>query len=403
MLRLFRDNRQHMAIVLDEFGGTAGVVTLEDLLEEIVGEVSDLFDITVPGFETQPDGSILIDGLIQVEDVNDQLDLDLQEPDYDTIAGYVMGKLGRIPQLNDQVEADGVRLKVVEMDGLRVARVLLTRLDALPPTRPGRQNRPDLRRLFCPDGALHNNMPTYVEVAVNVPQVSGVFHYHLPAELEGLARLGHLVLAPFGSQTVQGVSWASSTSPMVAETRPVLELVDPSIALTLQQIALARQMADDWLAPLAACIGLMLPPGLEQQADLLYTAHGRLPDDLSETQKRLLNLLYQRGPLRGQQIDHALRRVNWRAAARPLIRRCFADHTAGAARANGKAQALPHRPAGLLAAAGRSRPARPGPGRLTGPGTPPGDPALPDPRSPARSMSPGCMPRAAATLPTCAS
>ncbi len=131
LLRLFRDNRQHMAIVLDEFGGTAGVVTLEDLLEEIVGEVSNLFDITVPGFETQPDGSILLDGLIQMEDVNDHLDLDLKEPYYDTIGGYVMGKLGRIPKLNDQVEADGVRLKVVEMDGLRVARVLLTRLDAL--------------------------------------------------------------------------------------------------------------------------------------------------------------------------------------------------------------------------------------------------------------------------------
>jgi primosomal protein N' len=108
---------------------------------------------------------------------------------------------------------------------------------------------------------------------------------------------------------------------MVAETRPVLELVDPSIALTVQQIALARQMAQDWLAPLAACIGLMLPPGLEQQADLLYTAHGRQPDELSQTQKRLLTLLYQRGPLRGQQIDHAMRRMNWRLAARPLIRR----------------------------------------------------------------------------------
>jgi len=164
-------------------------------------------------------------------------------------------------------------------------------------------------------------MQIFVEVAVNVPQVSGVFHYHLPDELQGLARLGHLVLAPFGSQTVQGVILGFVDQPMVAETRPVLELVDPSIALTLQQIALARQMADDWLAPLAACIGLMLPPGLEQQADLLYTAHGRQPDDLSQTQERLLHLLYQRGPLRGQQIDHALRRVNWRAAARPLIRR----------------------------------------------------------------------------------
>ncbi len=141
LLRLFRDNRQHMAIVLDEFGGTAGVVTLEDLLEEIVGEVSNLFDITVPGFETQPDGSILIDGLIQVEDVNDHLGLALKEPYYDTIGGYVMGKLSRMPELNDQVEADGVRLKVVEMDGLRVARVLLTRLDA-PAAEPDVQEQP---------------------------------------------------------------------------------------------------------------------------------------------------------------------------------------------------------------------------------------------------------------------
>ena len=165
------------------------------------------------------------------------------------------------------------------------------------------------------------SMSTYVEVAVNVPQVSGVFHYHLPEELQDLARQGQLVLAPFGSQTVQGVILGFVDRPMVAETRPVLELLDPAITLTLQQMALARQMAEAWLAPLAACIGLMLPPGLEQQADLLYTTHGRQPDDLSETQRRLLHLLYQRGPLRGNQIDHALRRVNWRAAARPLIRR----------------------------------------------------------------------------------
>lgn len=128
LLRLFRDKRQHMAIVLDEFGGTAGIATLQDLLEEIVGEVSDLFDESIPGFQTLPDGSILIDGLTQIEDVNQHLGLKLVEPYYDTIAGYVMGKLGRIPRKNDIVEGDGIRLKVVEMDGLRVARVSLTRI-----------------------------------------------------------------------------------------------------------------------------------------------------------------------------------------------------------------------------------------------------------------------------------
>jgi CBS domain containing-hemolysin-like protein len=132
LLRRFRDNRQHIAIAMDEFGGTAGLVTLEDLLEEIVGEVSDPFDVTAPEFQSLPDGSILIDGLTLVEDVNRHLDLDLNEPNYDTIAGYVLGKMGRIPKPNEAFEADGVRIRVEEMDGLRIAHVALTRL--VPPS-----------------------------------------------------------------------------------------------------------------------------------------------------------------------------------------------------------------------------------------------------------------------------
>ncbi len=127
LLGRFRDNRQHIAIVMDEYGGTAGLVTLEDLLEEIVGEVGDQFDDISSEFQILPDGSILIDGLTLIEDVNQQLNLDLKEPDYDTIAGYVMGKLDRIPHLHDVVEGDGVRIRVEEMNGLRIARVALTR------------------------------------------------------------------------------------------------------------------------------------------------------------------------------------------------------------------------------------------------------------------------------------
>lgn len=164
-------------------------------------------------------------------------------------------------------------------------------------------------------------MTTFVSVAVNVPQVSGVFDYHLPPELVGQVQLGHLLLVPFGRQTVQGVVVDFPDQPGVQETRPVLELVDPAAALTTLQIALARQMAHDCLAPLAACTSLMLPPGVEQQADLLYTLHGPAPGDLTRTQARLLKLLAERGPLRGQQIDRALPRVDWRAAARPLSRR----------------------------------------------------------------------------------
>jgi putative hemolysin len=129
LLQQFREYRQHIAIVLDEYGGTAGLVTLEDLLEEIVGEVSDPFDTFTPEIEKLPDGSGIIEGLALIEDVNQELNLNLTDPDYDTIAGYVMGKLGRIPRENDFVEADGVRVQVEAMDGMRISRVLLTRLD----------------------------------------------------------------------------------------------------------------------------------------------------------------------------------------------------------------------------------------------------------------------------------
>ncbi len=127
LLYQFRQFRQHIAIVLDEYGGTAGLVTLEDLLEEIVGEVSDQFDKQTPEIQKQPDGSVLINGLTLIEDVNEQLELNLADPHYDTIAGYFLGKLGRIPKIGDAVEAAGVRLQVESMDGLRISQLSLVR------------------------------------------------------------------------------------------------------------------------------------------------------------------------------------------------------------------------------------------------------------------------------------
>lgn len=129
LLRRFRDDHQHIAIILDEFGGTGGLVTLEDLLEEIVGEVSDPFDKFTPEIVTLADGSILIDGLALIEDVNKSLDLDLNDPAYDTIAGYMLGKMGRIPKVNDSVEFDKVLIQVEAMDGMRIDRLKLTRLE----------------------------------------------------------------------------------------------------------------------------------------------------------------------------------------------------------------------------------------------------------------------------------
>jgi len=136
LLSHFRANRQHIAIVMDEFGGTAGLVTLEDIIEEIFGEISDPFDSAVPEFQNLPDGTILIDGLTLIEDVNEQLGLELQDPAYDTIAGYLMGKIGRIALPTDEVEVGSIRMRVKEMDGMRIARIELTRLGTPPKPEP---------------------------------------------------------------------------------------------------------------------------------------------------------------------------------------------------------------------------------------------------------------------------
>ena len=127
LLHQFRINRQHIAIVLDEHGGTAGLVTLEDLLEEIVGEVSDQFDQVTLEIQPQPDGSHLIDGMTLIEEVNQRLGLNLSDPHYYTIAGYILSQLGRIPRVGDSVEKDGVHWRVEAMDGLRIASVGLER------------------------------------------------------------------------------------------------------------------------------------------------------------------------------------------------------------------------------------------------------------------------------------
>lgn len=141
LLDRFRAKRQHIAIVLDEFGGTAGLVTLEDLIEEIVGEVSDPYDSPVPEIHTLPSGVAMIDGLVQLEDVNEVLELELLDQNYDTIAGYVLGKLGRIPAVGDVVIADGVKLTVESMDHLRIERLSLERLEIHPDKDVGDKDR----------------------------------------------------------------------------------------------------------------------------------------------------------------------------------------------------------------------------------------------------------------------
>lgn len=126
LLQQLRTKRQHLAIVLDEYGGTSGLVTLKDLIERIVGEVQDTFDpATIPQIQRRPDGSVLIDGLTNIETVNAVLGLNLTDPYYDTLGGLLMGQLGRMAKTGDVVDVDGLQFRVENMDGLRIARVTL--------------------------------------------------------------------------------------------------------------------------------------------------------------------------------------------------------------------------------------------------------------------------------------
>ena len=131
ILAELRQQSVHLAIVLDEFGGTYGLLTMEDLLEEIVGEINDEYDIAEPEFASTPEGDVLIDGGAALSEVNERFELSLPEEDFDTIGGYIFGMLGRVPAPGDEVSALGdgkaVVLHVEEIEDRRITRVRLTR------------------------------------------------------------------------------------------------------------------------------------------------------------------------------------------------------------------------------------------------------------------------------------
>lgn len=172
---------------------------------------------------------------------------------------------------------------------------------------------------------MSRSSPIYLRIAVHVPQVSGTFDYHLPPELEGQVQPGCLVTVPFGQQTVQGLVIGEIDTPAVPDTRPVESLLDPAPAVTPAQIALAHHLAEITLAPLAACLALMLPPGLAQLSDTLYTLvelpPHNAPPPLTPLQAQISKLLRERGPLRGRQLERAFPRKNWRASMLGLTRR----------------------------------------------------------------------------------
>jgi putative hemolysin len=123
LLAEFRRTKQHMAVVVDEYGAMEGIVTLEDVVEEIVGEIEDEFDLPDTSIERIDDNRIRIHGTYTIDDFNEEFGSDLEQEDYHTMAGLVFGELGRAPEVGDVVTADGLRLTVFEVEGSRIMRI----------------------------------------------------------------------------------------------------------------------------------------------------------------------------------------------------------------------------------------------------------------------------------------
>jgi putative hemolysin len=127
LLKEMQTRKRHLAIVIDEYGGTAGLVSLEDLLEELVGEIVDEFDVEDPLLEPLPNGDWRVNARMPLDEVNELLHLDLPEGDWDTIGGLVFNALGHVPTEGEAVEIDGHRLRAERVDGRRIGRVRVTR------------------------------------------------------------------------------------------------------------------------------------------------------------------------------------------------------------------------------------------------------------------------------------
>ena len=129
-----RELGQQIALVVDEYGGTDGIVTFEDLVEELVGEIYDEYDVGADPEDriTVSDGSVMVDGGLILQELQSATGITLPEGHYETVAGFVIERLGRLPKTGDRVKVDGHVLTVTAMDRLRIARIRVT-----PAAKPG--------------------------------------------------------------------------------------------------------------------------------------------------------------------------------------------------------------------------------------------------------------------------
>ena len=132
LLMEMRLKRVHMALVVDEYGGTAGIITLEMLLEEMVGPVVDELGRPEQEFQMIDEQTVRVDGGMGVHEAREDLDLPIPEGDYETVAGYALSLLGHLPAVGEQVEGDGLRITIVEVDERKIETLIIMRLPASP-------------------------------------------------------------------------------------------------------------------------------------------------------------------------------------------------------------------------------------------------------------------------------
>jgi CBS domain containing-hemolysin-like protein len=123
LLSEMKQNRVSIAIVVDEYGGTAGLVTLEDLIEEIVGEIQDEFDFEEQAVQHVSENEAIVDGSVDIDELNEMFDTDIEKQDFDSVGGFIVNELGRMPSVGDTVQFDGVSLKVLSVAGRRIKKV----------------------------------------------------------------------------------------------------------------------------------------------------------------------------------------------------------------------------------------------------------------------------------------
>jgi len=139
LLQEFRRTKNHFAVVVDEYGALAGIVTLEDLIEEIVGEIEDEFDVPEEPIVQVDDDTWRLDGRFPIDEFNERFGTDLPEEDFHTVAGFVFGQLGRAPEPGDDIAYDGLRFDVLEVEGNRIEQLAVTFVE-----RPERRHEPDV-------------------------------------------------------------------------------------------------------------------------------------------------------------------------------------------------------------------------------------------------------------------